>query len=174
MSTDSPNGASFLAYPQIIRLLMDRTYRNEILKTVHPEVVNRCILADLKREYTLNEICIITRAGPAKILGLKNKGHLGPGADADITVYLPHENKQIMFELPKYVFKSGVLVVEDCEIREPLQGKTYHVDPDYDLEIEKDISDWFEKYYSVRFSNYPIQDGYLHEAEVVECETKDD
>ena len=79
-----------------------------------------------------------------------------------------------MFELPKYVFKSGVLVVEDCEIREPLQGKTYHVDPDYDLEIEKDISDWFEKYYSVRFSNYPIQDGYLHEAEVVECETKDD
>ena len=27
MSTDHPNGGSFLAYPQIIRLLMDRTYR---------------------------------------------------------------------------------------------------------------------------------------------------
>ncbi len=26
MSTDHPNGGSFLAYPQIIRLLMDRTY----------------------------------------------------------------------------------------------------------------------------------------------------
>ncbi len=25
MSTDHPNGGSFLAYPQIIRLLMDRT-----------------------------------------------------------------------------------------------------------------------------------------------------
>ena len=174
MSTDSPNGASFLAYPQIIRLLMDSTYRNDILKTVHPEVVNRCILADLKREYTLNEICIITRAGPAKILGLKNKGHLGPGADADITVYLPHENKQIMFELPRYVFKSGVLVVEDSEIREPVQGKTFHVDPDYDLEIENDISDWFEKYYSIRFRNYPIQDGYLHKTEVVDCVQNDE
>ena len=174
MSTDHPNGGSFLAYPQIIRLLMDSTYRNEVLKTVHPEVMNRCILADLKREYTLNEICIITRSGPAKILGLKNKGHLGAGADADVTVYLPHENKELMFELPKYVIKSGVVVVEDGEIREPLIGKTLHVDPDYDKDIEGDISDWFEEYYSIRFRNYPVQDGYLHDAEIVECGQKED
>ena len=38
MSTDHPNGGSFLAYPQIIRLLMDRTYREDVLKTVHPAV----------------------------------------------------------------------------------------------------------------------------------------
>ena len=31
MSTDHPNGGSFLAYPQIIRLLMDRTWRHEQL-----------------------------------------------------------------------------------------------------------------------------------------------
>ena len=39
MSTDHPNGGSFLAYPQIIRLLMDRTYRQDMLKTVHPAVL---------------------------------------------------------------------------------------------------------------------------------------
>ena len=109
-----------------------------------------------------------------KILGLKNKGHLGAGADADVTVYLPHENKEIMFELPKYVIKSGVVVVEDGEIREPLIGKTLHVDPDYDKDIEGDISDWFEEYYSIRFRNYPVQDGYLHDAEIVECGQKED
>ena len=32
MSTDHPNGGSFLAYPEIIQLLMDRTYRQEVLK----------------------------------------------------------------------------------------------------------------------------------------------
>ena len=32
MSTDHPNGGSFLAYPQIIRLLMDRTYRQDMLE----------------------------------------------------------------------------------------------------------------------------------------------
>ena len=41
----------------------------------------------------LNEIAIITRAGPARILGLKNKGHLRVGADADITIYTPHDNQ---------------------------------------------------------------------------------
>ena len=86
---------------------MDRNYRDEAIKAVHPAVRERSQLADLKREYTLGEIAIITRAGPARILGLKHKGHLGPGADADISIYTPHEDKELMFQLPRYVIKSG-------------------------------------------------------------------
>jgi formylmethanofuran dehydrogenase subunit A len=170
MSTDHPNGGSFLAYPQIIRLLMDRTWRADVLKTVHPRVLERSSLADLNREYTLGEICIITRAGPARILGLKHKGHLGPGADADITVYTPHENQQTMFELPRYVLKAGQMIVEQGEVRDPVQGKTLHVAPDYDRDIESDIAEWFEKYYSIRFRNYAVGDEYLQEHETVACE----
>lgn len=167
MSTDHPNGGSFLAYPQIIRLLMDRTYRQDVLKTCHPLVRERSMLGDLTREYTLNEIAIITRAGPARILGLTHKGHLGPGADADITIYTPHENKEIMFELPRVVIKSGRVLVEQGEIRESLIGKTLHVTPGYDQEMEQDIQDWFEKYYSIQWRNYPVDLSYLHEPEVV-------
>ncbi len=167
MSTDHPNGGSFLAYPQIIRLLMDRTYRQDILKTCHPEVCQRCTLGDLDREYTLNEIAIITRAGPARILGLKDKGHLGVGGDADITIYTPHENKETMFELPRMVIKSGRVIVEQGEIRDPLNGKTLHVQPDYDHDVESDIQLWFEKYYSIRWRNYPVDLSYLHESCVV-------
>ena len=170
MSTDHPNGGSFLAYPQIIRLLMDRTFRQDIIKTVHPAVRERSQLADLDREYTLNEIAIITRAGPARILGLKNKGHLGPGADADITIYTPHENKETMFELPRYVIKSGVILAEEGDIREEYFGNTLHVAPEYDTGIEGTIGDWFEEYYSVRFRNYPVSEDYLHGAEEVPCE----
>jgi formylmethanofuran dehydrogenase subunit A len=141
MSTDHPNGGSFLAYPQIIRLLMDRTYRRDMLNTVHPAVRTRCCLADLDREYTLDEIAIITRAAPARILGLKNKGHLGPGADADVTIYTPHENKQTMFALPRYVIKSGSVLVEEGEIREEHFGKTLYVAPDYDAGVEPLIFD---------------------------------
>jgi formylmethanofuran dehydrogenase subunit A len=169
MSTDHPNGGSFLAYPQIIRLLMDRTFRQDVLKTVHPAVLERSTLKDLDREYTLSDICIITRSGPAKILGLKNKGHLGPGADADVTIYTPHENKQVMFELPRYVIKSGRILVEDCELRETYEGKTLNVAPHFDRAIEVDIADWFEKYYSIQFHNYPVSDAYLHESEVIDC-----
>jgi formylmethanofuran dehydrogenase subunit A len=168
MSTDHPNGGSFLAYPQIVRLLMDRTYRDEILNTCHPSVRKRCQLADLSREYTLNEIAIITRAGPARILGLKNKGHLGPGADADITIYTPHENKETMFELPRIVFKAGRVIIEQGEIRDPVQGNTiHHVAPDYDHGVEADIQQWFEKYYSIRWRNYPVSDSYLHGSTLV-------
>lgn len=167
MSTDHPNGGSFLAYPQIIRLLMDRTYRQDILKGCHPLVRERSQLGDLNREYTLNEIAIITRAGPARILGLKNKGHLGPGADADITIYTPHENKETMFELPRTVIKSGRILIEHGEIREVLTGKTMHVIPDYDRDMEQGIQDWFEKYYSIRWRNYPVDLSYLHESEIV-------
>ncbi len=169
MSTDHPNGGSFMAYPQIIRLLMDRTFRRDVIRTVHPEIMNCCVLADLEREYTLNEICIITRAGPARILGLRNKGHLGPGADADITIYSPHENKQVMFELPRYVIKSGEILVDQGEIRKQTFGKTLHVEPDYDVEIEENIADWFEDYYSIRFRNYPVSSDYLHDAEIISC-----
>lgn len=169
MSTDHPNGGSFLAYPQIIRLLMDRTWRRDVLATVNPHVREHSTLADLDREYTLNEICIITRAGPARILGLKNKGHLGVGADADITIYTPHENAQTMFELPRYVIKAGQIIVEQGELRAPVQGRTLHVAPEYDLGVEADIAQWFERYYSIRFRNYPVSDEYLHEHETVPC-----
>jgi len=167
MSTDHPNGGSFLSYPQIIRLLMDRQYRLDALKQCHPLVRERSNLADIQREYTLNEIAIITRAGPARILGLKHKGHLGPGADADVTIYTPDDNKETMFELPRMVIKSGQIIVEQGELRQTYEGKTLHVQPEYDPGIETDIAEWFEKFYSIRFRNYPVGAEYLHAAEVV-------
>lgn len=156
MSTDHPNGGSFLAYPQIIRLLMDRTYRRDLLNQCPAQVAERCTLADLDRQYTLNEIAIITRAGPARILGLKNKGHLGVGADADITIYTPHENPQTMFELPRLVLKAGRIIVEQGEIRESTDGGTLHTSVDYDRDVERDIKKWFESCYSVQWANYPV------------------
>ena len=48
MSTDHPNGGSFLAYPQIIRLLMDRDYRKEMLSQVNPKVLQHSALENLK------------------------------------------------------------------------------------------------------------------------------
>ena len=74
MSTDHPNGGSFLAYPQIIRLLMDREFRREQLGRCPAAVRERTVLGELDREYTLEEIAIITRAGPARALGLAQKG----------------------------------------------------------------------------------------------------
>jgi formylmethanofuran dehydrogenase subunit A len=173
MSTDHPNGGSFLAYPEIVQLLMDRGYRQEMLQRVHPRVLQRSVLKDLDREYTLNEIAIITRAGPARILGLKSKGHLGVGADADVTIYTPSADRKAMFELPRYVIKAGEVVVEQGEIRQDLYGRTLHVAPGYDEGMVPDIQEWFEEYYTIQFANYPVDPSYLsHGGAVVECQRR--
>ena len=157
MSTDHPNGGSFLAYPQIIRFLMDRIYRNDMLKQCPAAVRDRCVLGDLEREYTLEEIAIITRAGPARILGLHSKGHLAAGADADITLYTPNDDAQTMFELPRVVIKGGETLVEQGEVRAAPIGKILHVQPSYDPTDEADIKSWFEERYSIQFGNYAIE-----------------
>ena len=78
MSTDHPNGGSFLAYPQIIALLMDRGLRADLLKRLPERARARTRLADLSREYSLAEIAIITRAAPARMLGLTAEGPSRP------------------------------------------------------------------------------------------------
>ena len=156
-----------MAYPEIIALLMSKERRREVLSRMHPRVKERCTLPDIDREYSLYEIAIITRASPARILGLKNKGHLGVGADADVTIYTPNPDIQLMFELPRVVIHNGEIVVEQGEIRASPEGKLLHVAPEWDESHTPHIQEWFEKYYTLQFSNYPVDDHYLRGHEVV-------
>lgn len=146
---------------------MDKEFRKQEIKSVNQKAINKTILQDLDREYSLNEIAIITRAGPAKALNLKHKGHLGVGADADITVYDEHEDKELMFSAPRYVIKSGKLIIEDHEFKQDHIGRLLHTSPDYDETIIESIRPFFEKYYSIEFDNYAVNDSYLHDHEVI-------
>jgi formylmethanofuran dehydrogenase subunit A len=94
---------------------------------------------------------------------------LAPGADADVTIYTTDPNPAVMFELPRCVIHAGRVVCEHGEIREPLVGKTLFVEPDYDVDVEPDISQWFDKNYSIQLRNYPIDDEELDRPERVPC-----
>jgi formylmethanofuran dehydrogenase subunit A len=156
LSTDHPNGGSFLSYPELIRLLMDRAYRDEQITRVNAKLLKGSALADgLAREYTLNEIAIITRAGPARLLGLTEKGHLGPGADADVTIYAQGGDAATMFATPRYVLKGGTQVVEEGQLRRAPVGRRLAVRPEYDDVVLRDLKRYFDQYASVSFENYP-------------------
>lgn len=171
LSTDHPNGGSFLSYPRLIRLLMDRSFRDEQIRAVHPEAVAATALADgLEREYTLSEIAIITRAGPARLLGLDRKGHLGPGADADVTVYAPDANVETMFSIPRYVVDGGTLVVEDGEIRAETYGRTHYVSPAYDPGVEDSFREHLRTHGTVALDEYRIDEDELRDAEEIPVE----
>ncbi|MFL5576855.1 MAG: formylmethanofuran dehydrogenase subunit A [Gemmatimonadaceae bacterium] len=163
LSTDHPNGGSFTSYPELIRLLMDRAYRDERLNAVNGKLLAGSALADgLAREYTLNEIAIVTRAGPARLLGLRHTGHLGVGADAAVTVYPTGADAARMFATPRYVVKGGTLVVEEGELRRAPAGRRIHVRPAYDAAVERDVERFFDQYATVSFANYPV--GELRDA----------
>jgi formylmethanofuran dehydrogenase subunit A len=158
LSTDHPNGGSFLAYPQLIQLLMSRAARDEQLKRVNQKWLAGSALADgLAREYTLNEIAIVTRAGPARLLGLKQKGHLGPGADADVTIYAREADIAHMFSTPRYVIKGGELIVEEGQLRRAPAGSRFSLSPAYDDAVLPSIRDHFARYSTVSFENYPVR-----------------
>src|SRR6185436_20372222 len=131
LTTDHPNGAPFTSYPHLIRLLMDRKFRNEKLAQIHPEAAAHSQLAALQREYSLYEIAIMTRAAPARSVGLSDRGHLGAGAAADITVYRDIADRENMFSAPEYVFKDGELVARDGAIVKVTRGATHVVRPDF-------------------------------------------
>jgi formylmethanofuran dehydrogenase subunit A len=167
-STDHPNGGSFMSYPRLIRLLMDSEYRKQEMAKVNQQAIDNGGLRDcLGREYSLYEIAIITRAGPARLLGLTQKGHLGIGADADITIYDEDDDKEKMFSTPRYVIKDGELIIEDHEFRTDHEGRLLHVAPDYDHSIEQVIQPFFEDFYTIRFANYRVDDRYLHHHQTI-------
>jgi formylmethanofuran dehydrogenase subunit A len=161
-STDHPNGGSFMSYPRLIRLLMDSEFRKEQMAHVNQQALDHSGLRDCaSREYSLSEIAIITRAGPARLLGLTGKGHLGVGADGDVTIYEEDADKEKMFATPRFVIKDGEPVIEDHEFRAEHPGRVFHVAPDYDPAIEQVIQPFFEDFYTIRFANYPVADRYI-------------
>jgi formylmethanofuran dehydrogenase subunit A len=146
-STDHPNGALFVRYPEIFHLLMDKDERARWLDDLPLDLREYSTLGQITRELTLSELAMITRAAPAKLLGLTDRGHLGPGAIADIAVYTEQKNKTAMFAGADLVLKSGELVVRDGKVVRVTWGRCYHVDPGFDARIERRVEAFYDRYY---------------------------
>ena len=157
LTTDHPNGGPFTSYPHLIRLLMDKSFRAEQLAKLHPDVAANAALNSITRELSLSEIAIMTRAAPARLLGLKDRGHLGIGAAADIAVYRDDAaDREAMFTTPAHVYKDGVLVARAGRITAVPVGGTHFVAPEYDRGIEKMLRKHHAEKGSVNFDRLAI------------------
>jgi formylmethanofuran dehydrogenase subunit A len=136
--------------------LTDRGFRDEMFEKINPEARAASILGSLKREYSLYEIAILTRAGPARTLGLTDRGHLGAGAAADIVVYRDDADRERMFATPEYVFKDGELIVRDGRLVKITSGSVHTVKPAYDRSIEAKAADYFERYQTSSVDSFRI------------------
>jgi formylmethanofuran dehydrogenase subunit A len=171
-TTDHPNGAPFTTYPDLLALLLSRDLRTQWIGTVPAEAMAVTTLPSIAREYTLPEIAIMTRAAPARLLGLRDRGHLGPGARADIAVYRPGGDLAAMFRHAELVFKDGRLAVRQGAPVETLFGRTLSVRPGFDASIESRLSDWHERVFGTSpagFDVVPEALGTADRFETVSC-----
>jgi len=167
ITTDHPNAGPFTRYPRIIKWLMSAKAREERLSTFKnsDKVISATHLSGIDKELSLYELAQMTRAGPAKCLGLAGMcGGLAPGMDADVVVYnfnpdTPVTDPEIIetaFSRSAHTFKSGVEVVVNGEVVNNGNKRTLWVDAkvrDNPL-VMRDIKEKFLKYYSMTQSNY--------------------
>jgi formylmethanofuran dehydrogenase subunit A len=161
LTTDHPNGAPFTSYPKLIRLLMDLDYRNSEINKINSFAKEICNLRVIKRTYSLYEIAIMTRAAPAKIMGLKDKGSLKPGSIADISIYDPKKTIDEMFSYADLVFKNGVNVIKNGKVINVVRGSTQTVKLEYDQKIHKNLQNWFDRYYSLNINTFEVDENYF-------------
>jgi formylmethanofuran dehydrogenase subunit A len=158
-TTDHPNGAPFTVYPTLFKLLMSRDARNEMASGLSPSAMAHSTLASIDREYTFEEIAIMTRAAPAKLLGLKDRGHLGAGAIADVAVYRKDNDVAKMLGTAALVFKNGELVVKDGEITHYRWGKALRLNPPPDAAMVRRLEEYHERRYGLSLDWFTFPDS---------------
>ncbi len=175
LTTDHPNGGPFTAYPRVIAWLMSRKARERTLSKINRTARRRLDLPSIEREYTLEEISVITRAGPAMSLGLVGKGHLGVGADADIAIYDLDPSRTDLeqdpallrraFKKASFTIKDGNVVAKEGQIAGTSFGRTFYVEspvsPDLETDLLKEIESKFRDYYTIELENYPISESFI-------------
>jgi len=173
MTTDHPNGGPFTAYPKIIAWLISRKAREKALNRINARARSRSLLPSIDRELSLYEIAVVTRAGQAKALGLKNKGHLGIGADADVAIYKinpettdpsrKYKTVRRAFKRAAYTIKDGKIVVKDGKVLRHVEGATIWLDVQNSepANITDDMKKRFREYWTVEYENYPVTEDYL-------------
>jgi len=173
MTTDHPNAGPFTAYPKILAWLASKKARKATFDRLHRKAQRRSLLPSINRELSLYDLAIVTRAGQAKSLGLKEKGHLGVGADADVAIFNLNPEKvdiaqkyktfRRAFSNTAYTIKGGKILTKDGEILQQSPGKTMWLDVQTSckVEVDEEIKRKFREYWTVEFDNYPVSNHYL-------------
>jgi formylmethanofuran dehydrogenase subunit A len=181
ITTDHPNAGPFTRYPRIIKWLMSSKARAETLDTMKrkDKVISATDIASMDRQLGLYDIAMMTRAGPAKALGISSMyGSLKAGADANISIYdidaakLPADPELIesAFSKTLYTIKGGEIVVQNGEIvAEPHKYTLWtKVTMPENAQVMRDIKEKFTKSYTVNLENYAVFDEHVHNPRALE------
>jgi formylmethanofuran dehydrogenase subunit A len=156
LTTDHPNGGPFTAYPRILHLLMDKGLRDEVLAGLPAMARERSGLGAIERQFSLAEVAIMTRAAPARLLGLADRGHLAPGARADIAIYDDIADRTAMFTSARRVLKDGRSIVEDGRVQGWTHGRILTLAPESDAAMARRTDAYLDDRYGAGLASFAV------------------
>ena len=171
LSLNFPNYAKITDIPEIITWLVSKEARENYMKGMNDKFLNKNVLLSNEKELSFPEIVCLTRANPAKILGLGSiKGNLGLNSDADINILdinitdtdLSKEYEKLKSSLSniEYVIKSGKIVKKQNKIDTSSNGLIFWSEGQVEKEGKSLImsrkEEFYNKYSSIFYDSYQV------------------
>ena len=171
LSLNFPNYANITDIPEIAAWLISKQAREDFMKGLNSEFLKNHPLCSNEKSLTFPEFVTITRASPAKSLGLSAiKGNLGIGADADINILdINIEAEDVSrrveplknaLENVEYVIKAGNIVKKQNNIDLSINGSIFWSNGTPETEGQEIIltrkKDFYQKYSSMFYDSYKV------------------
>ncbi len=170
-SLNFPNYANISDIPEIVTWLVSKDARENFMKDMNNEFLKNNSLSNNDKVLNFSEFVCLTRASPAKSLGLANiKGNLGSDADGDLNILdinineidiskNPEELKRALSNI-EYVVKSGKIIKKQKEINLNPNGLIFWSSGKAEVK-ERDFviskkTDFYQKYSSMFYNSYKI------------------
>lgn len=170
-SLNFPNYANLSDIPEIVTWLVSKDARENFMKDMNDEFLNNNSLSNNDKVLNFSDFVCITRASPAKSLGLTNiKGNLGSNADGDLNILDININEIDISKNPEklkralsnieYVVKSGKIIKKQKEINLNPNGLIFWSSGKAEVK-ERDFviskkNDFYQKYSSMFYNSYKI------------------
>ena len=170
-SLNFPNYANITDIPKIVTWLVSREARVNFMKGMNDLFIKNNPLSSNDKELSFSDLIRLTRANPAKILGLSSiKGNLGPESDADINIIdlnikdinLSTDYKDLELALSniEYVIKAGKIVKKEDKINMMSNGQIFWSEGQVEKEGNNLIltkkAEFFKKYSSMFYDSYKV------------------
>lgn len=170
-SINYPNYADIINLPEIASWLISNDAREQFMKDMESSFLKDNSITSNDKILTFNDYIILTRASPAKSLGIGSiKGNLGLGADADLNILnLNLNNTDISREYEYFksalgsiecVIKAGEVIKDHEKINLNSYGKIYWASGKPEKEDTKLIlakkEDFYQRYNSNFYGSYNV------------------
>ncbi len=168
LSFNYPNYSNVKDLPKIMTWLISKKARDSYMKDMNGDFLSQSSLNENSEILSFNDFITITRASPAKSLGLSNiKGSLSLGSDGDVNILnidlsnidlsKDYEKLEKALKDIEYVIKGGDIIKKGENINLMSEGKIFWTNREIDTEektkIIKKKKEFYQKYYSTFYDS---------------------